>query len=87
MPSVVVGASHGMTNNNNNNNGDGGGSVGGNGVMGMGLAGGQVIDGSSGAYLIDTTAPHASGQATRASPATVSVWTPLFLFSLSSLSS
>ncbi|XP_056445447.1 transcription factor RFX3 isoform X2 [Gadus chalcogrammus] len=77
VPSVVVGASHGMTNNNNNNNGDGGGGGrgggggGGNGVMGMGLAGGQVIDGSSGAYLIDTSAPHASGQATRASPATI----------------
>ncbi|KAG7258687.1 hypothetical protein CRUP_016409 [Coryphaenoides rupestris] len=69
VPSVVVG----MTNNNNNNNGDGGGGGGGgNGVMGMGLAGGQVIDGGSGAYLIDaTTAPHASGQATRASPATI----------------
>ncbi|XP_059904382.1 transcription factor RFX3 [Gadus macrocephalus] len=85
VPSVVVGASHGMTNNNNNNNGDGGGGGGGgggNGVMGMGLAGGQVIDGSSGAYLIDTSAPHASGQATRASPATVSVWTPLFFIIL-----
>ncbi|KAJ3604846.1 hypothetical protein NHX12_026898 [Muraenolepis orangiensis] len=32
---------------------------------------GVVIDGSSGAYLIDTTAPHASGQATRNSPATI----------------
>ncbi|CAL8276835.1 unnamed protein product [Merluccius merluccius] len=72
--SVVVGASHGMTNNNNNNgNGGAGGAsgAGGNGVMGMGLAGGQGIDGSSGAYLIDPSAPHASGQATRASPATI----------------
>ncbi|XP_067105796.1 transcription factor RFX3 isoform X2 [Osmerus mordax] len=57
--STVV-TSHGMT-----NNGGGGG-----GGLSMGLAGGQVIS-SSGAYLMDNSAPHATVQTTRASPATI----------------
>uniref|UniRef100_A0A672SQR9 Transcription factor RFX3 n=1 Tax=Sinocyclocheilus grahami TaxID=75366 RepID=A0A672SQR9_SINGR len=47
----------------------------GNGVLAMGLSGGQIIS-SSGAYLIggnsmDGSAPHSAAQATRASPATI----------------
>ncbi|XP_016370663.1 transcription factor RFX3 isoform X2 [Sinocyclocheilus rhinocerous] len=47
----------------------------GNGVLAMGLSGGQIIS-SSGAYLIggnsmDGSAPHSAAQATRASPATL----------------
>lgn len=59
--STVV-TSHGMTNN-------GGGGTGG---MSMGLAGGQVISSSSGAYLMDSAGPHPATQTARASPATVS---------------
>eukprot|EP00064_Thunnus_orientalis_P009054 superscaffoldBa00001124_g9077 len=58
--STVV-TSHGMTNN-------GGGGSGG---MSMGLAGGQVISSSSGAYLMDNTGPHPATQTARASPATI----------------
>uniref|UniRef100_A0A672HF64 Transcription factor RFX3 n=1 Tax=Salarias fasciatus TaxID=181472 RepID=A0A672HF64_SALFA len=58
--STVV-TSHGMTNN-------GGG---GTGVMSMGLAGGQVISSSSGAYLMDNAGPHPATQTARASPATI----------------
>uniref|UniRef100_A0AAQ6AB18 Transcription factor RFX3 n=1 Tax=Amphiprion ocellaris TaxID=80972 RepID=A0AAQ6AB18_AMPOC len=58
--STVV-TSHGMTNN-------GGGSTGG---MTMGLAGGQVISSSSGAYLMDNAGPHPATQTARASPATI----------------
>uniref|UniRef100_A0A3P8T083 Transcription factor RFX3 n=1 Tax=Amphiprion percula TaxID=161767 RepID=A0A3P8T083_AMPPE len=58
--STVV-TSHGMTNN-------GGGSTGG---MTMGLAGGQVISSSSGAYLMDNAGPHPATQTARASPATL----------------
>uniref|UniRef100_A0A1A7X3L4 Transcription factor RFX3 n=1 Tax=Iconisemion striatum TaxID=60296 RepID=A0A1A7X3L4_9TELE len=58
--STVV-TSHGMTNN-------GGGSTGG---MSMGLAGGQVISSSSGAYLMDNAGPHPTTQTARASPATI----------------
>ncbi|XP_016316065.1 transcription factor RFX3-like [Sinocyclocheilus anshuiensis] len=47
----------------------------GNGVLAMGLSGGQIIS-SSGAYLIggnsmDGSAPHSAAQTTRASPATI----------------
>uniref|UniRef100_A0A3Q4MAZ1 Transcription factor RFX3 n=1 Tax=Neolamprologus brichardi TaxID=32507 RepID=A0A3Q4MAZ1_NEOBR len=58
--STVV-TSHGMTNN-------GGGGTGG---MSMGLAGGQVISSSSGAYLMDSAGPHPATQTARASPATL----------------
>uniref|UniRef100_A0A669C553 Transcription factor RFX3 n=1 Tax=Oreochromis niloticus TaxID=8128 RepID=A0A669C553_ORENI len=58
--STVV-TSHGMTNN-------GGGGTGG---MSMGLAGGQVISSSSGAYLMDSAGPHPATQTARASPATI----------------
>ncbi|MED6244931.1 Transcription factor rfx3 [Ataeniobius toweri] len=58
--STVV-TSHGMTNN-------GGGSTGG---MSMGMAGGQVISSSSGAYLMDNAGPHPATQTARASPATI----------------
>uniref|UniRef100_A0A665V5F5 Transcription factor RFX3 n=1 Tax=Echeneis naucrates TaxID=173247 RepID=A0A665V5F5_ECHNA len=58
--STVV-TSHGMTNN-------GGGGSGG---MSMGLAGGQVISSSSGAYLMDNAGPHPATQTARASPATI----------------
>uniref|UniRef100_A0A3B4TMZ1 Transcription factor RFX3 n=1 Tax=Seriola dumerili TaxID=41447 RepID=A0A3B4TMZ1_SERDU len=58
--STVV-TSHGMTNN-------GGGGSGG---MSMGLAGGQVISSSSGAYLMDNAGPHPATQTARASPATL----------------
>uniref|UniRef100_A0A7N8X7L7 Transcription factor RFX3 n=1 Tax=Mastacembelus armatus TaxID=205130 RepID=A0A7N8X7L7_9TELE len=58
--STVV-TSHGMTNN--------GGA--GNGGMSMGLAGGQVISSSSGAYLMDNAGPHPATQTARASPATI----------------
>uniref|UniRef100_A0A3Q1GGF9 Transcription factor RFX3 n=1 Tax=Acanthochromis polyacanthus TaxID=80966 RepID=A0A3Q1GGF9_9TELE len=58
--STVV-TSHGMTNN-------GGGGTGG---MTMGLAGGQVISSSSGAYLMDNAGPHPATQTARASPATL----------------
>ncbi|MEQ2170715.1 hypothetical protein GOODEAATRI_003204 [Goodea atripinnis] len=58
--STVV-TSHGMTNN-------GGGSTGG---MSMGMAGGQVISSSSGAYLMDNAGPHPATQTARASPATL----------------
>uniref|UniRef100_A0A7N5ZXP3 Transcription factor RFX3 n=1 Tax=Anabas testudineus TaxID=64144 RepID=A0A7N5ZXP3_ANATE len=58
--STVV-TSHGMTNN-------GGGGTGG---MTMGLAGGQVISSSSGAYLMDNAGPHPATQTARASPATI----------------
>lgn len=60
--STVV-TSHGMANN-------GGGGSGG---MNMNLAGGQVISGSPGAYIMDNTGPHPATQTARASPATVSV--------------
>uniref|UniRef100_A0A671R426 Transcription factor RFX3 n=1 Tax=Sinocyclocheilus anshuiensis TaxID=1608454 RepID=A0A671R426_9TELE len=57
-------STHSMANNGN-----------GNGVLAMGLSGGQIIS-SSGAYLIggnsmDGSAPHSAAQATRASPATI----------------
>uniref|UniRef100_A0A8C7X7Y1 Transcription factor RFX3 n=1 Tax=Oryzias sinensis TaxID=183150 RepID=A0A8C7X7Y1_9TELE len=55
--STVV-TSHGLTNN-------GGGGTGG---MSMGLAGGQVISSSSGAYLMDNAGPHPATQTARASP-------------------
>uniref|UniRef100_A0A8C7X9A2 Transcription factor RFX3 n=1 Tax=Oryzias sinensis TaxID=183150 RepID=A0A8C7X9A2_9TELE len=58
--STVV-TSHGLTNN-------GGGGTGG---MSMGLAGGQVISSSSGAYLMDNAGPHPATQTARASPATI----------------
>ncbi|XP_078812405.1 transcription factor RFX3 isoform X2 [Oryzias latipes] len=58
--STVV-TSHGLTNN-------GGGGTGG---MSMGLAGGQVISSSSGAYLMDNAGPHPATQTARASPATL----------------
>ncbi|KAG7224039.1 hypothetical protein INR49_015296 [Caranx melampygus] len=58
--STVV-TTHGMTNN-------GGGGSGG---MSMGLAGGQVISSSSGAYLMDNAGPHPATQTARASPATI----------------
>uniref|UniRef100_A0A3B5QU77 Transcription factor RFX3 n=1 Tax=Xiphophorus maculatus TaxID=8083 RepID=A0A3B5QU77_XIPMA len=58
--STVV-TSHGLTNN-------GGGSTGG---MTMGMAGGQVISSSSGAYLMDNAGPHPATQTARASPATL----------------
>uniref|UniRef100_A0A3Q3QQ16 Transcription factor RFX3 n=1 Tax=Monopterus albus TaxID=43700 RepID=A0A3Q3QQ16_MONAL len=58
--STVV-TSHGMTNN--------GGA--GSGGMSMGLAGGQVIGSSSGAYLMDNAGPHPATQTARASPATI----------------
>ncbi|XP_032425360.1 transcription factor RFX3 isoform X1 [Xiphophorus hellerii] len=58
--STVV-TSHGLTNN-------GGGSTGG---MSMGMAGGQVISSSSGAYLMDNAGPHPATQTARASPATI----------------
>ncbi|XP_056096724.1 transcription factor RFX3 isoform X1 [Rhinichthys klamathensis goyatoka] len=61
--SAVV-TNHSMANNGN-----------GNGALGMGLSGGQIIS-SSGAYLIggnsmDGSAPHSAAQTTRASPATI----------------
>uniref|UniRef100_A0A3Q2DH89 Transcription factor RFX3 n=1 Tax=Cyprinodon variegatus TaxID=28743 RepID=A0A3Q2DH89_CYPVA len=58
--SAVV-TSHGITNN-------GGGSTGG---MSMGMAGGQVISSSSGAYLMDNAGPHPATPTARASPATL----------------
>lgn len=67
--STVV-TSHGMTNN-------GGGSAGG---MSMGMAGGQVISSSSGAYLMDNAGPHPATQTARASPATVSNTAPVETF-------
>lgn len=45
---------------------------GGSGGMSMGLAGGQVISSSPGAYLMDNAGPHPATQTARASPATVS---------------
>ncbi|KAK1800791.1 hypothetical protein P4O66_005974, partial [Electrophorus voltai] len=61
---TTVVTSHSLANNGN-----------GNGSLGMGLSGGQIIS-SSGAYLIggnsmDSPAPHATAQTTRASPATI----------------
>ncbi|XP_061782912.1 transcription factor RFX3 isoform X2 [Nerophis lumbriciformis] len=58
--STVV-TSHGMASN-------GGGGSGG---MSMGLTGGQVISGGSGAYLMDNAGAHPATQTARASPATI----------------
>ncbi|XP_061731683.1 transcription factor RFX3 isoform X4 [Nerophis ophidion] len=58
--STVV-TSHGMASN-------GGGGSGG---MSMGLTGGQVISGGSGAYLMDNAGAHPATQTARASPATL----------------